>query len=75
MTTEVLENLGLVIEETPPEAMNLFPLETFAYKYPGKETRVCFTCPEFTAICPFSDFPSAFFLFCWVSSSALRWVL
>ncbi len=57
MTTEVLENLGLVIEETPPEEMHLFPLETFPYKYRGKETRVSFTCPEFTAICPFSDFP------------------
>ena len=57
MTTEVLDNLGLVIEETPPDELNLFPLETFAYKYTGKPTRVSFTCPEFTAICPFSDFP------------------
>ena len=57
MATEVIENLGLVIEETPPEEMNLFPLETFAYRYKGKETRISFTCPEFTAICPFSDFP------------------
>lgn len=57
MTTEVLDSLGLVIEETPPDQMNLFPLETFAYKYTGKETRVSFTCPEFTAVCPFSDFP------------------
>jgi 7-cyano-7-deazaguanine reductase len=57
MAIEVLENLGLVIEETPPEQMNLFPLETFAYKYVGKETRISFTSSEFTAICPFSDFP------------------
>jgi 7-cyano-7-deazaguanine reductase len=57
MTTEVLEYSGLVIEETPPEEMNLHPLETFEYKYKGKETVVSFTCPEFTAICPFSDFP------------------
>ncbi len=57
MAIEVLENLGLVIEETTPEQMNLFPLETFAYKYKGKETRVSFTTAEFTAICPFSDFP------------------
>jgi 7-cyano-7-deazaguanine reductase len=57
MAIEVLENLGLVIEETPPEKMNLFPLETFAYKYVGKETRISFTSSEFTAICPFSDFP------------------
>ncbi len=57
MTTEVLEYSGLVIEETPPEAMSLAPLDTFAYKYKGKEIKISFTCPEFTAICPFSDFP------------------
>lgn len=57
MTTEVLEYSGLVIEETPPEAMSLVPLDTFAYKYKGKEIKISFTCPEFTAICPFSDFP------------------
>lgn len=57
MTTEVLEYSGLVIEETPPEAMKLAPLDTFAYKYKGKEIKISFTCPEFTAICPFSDFP------------------
>lgn len=57
MTTEVLEYSGLVIEETPPEAMALAPLDTFAYKYKGKEIKISFTCPEFTAICPFSDFP------------------
>lgn len=57
MAVEVIENLSLVIEETPPQEMKLFPLETFAYKYVGNETRISFTCPEFTAICPFSDFP------------------
>ncbi len=57
MAVEVIENLSLVIEETPVEEMKLFPLETFAYKYVGNETRISFTCPEFTAICPFSDFP------------------
>jgi 7-cyano-7-deazaguanine reductase len=57
MTAEVIENLSLVIEETPNEEMKLFPLETFAYKYVGNETRISFSCPEFTAICPFSDFP------------------
>ena len=57
MATEILEHTGLVIEETPPEALPLVPLDTFAYKYPGKEIRIEFTCPEFTAICPFSDFP------------------
>jgi 7-cyano-7-deazaguanine reductase len=57
MATEILEHAGLVIEETPPEALNLAPLDTFAYQYKGKEVRINFTCPEFTAICPFSDFP------------------
>jgi 7-cyano-7-deazaguanine reductase len=57
MTTEILEHSGLVIEETPHEAMNLPSLDTFQYKYKGKEIKISFTCPEFTAICPFSDFP------------------
>ena len=57
MTMEVLEQSGLVIEETHPEAMELHPLETFQYKYKGKEITISFECPEFTAICPFSDFP------------------
>jgi len=57
MTTEVLQHSSLVIEETPAEAMNLPKLDTFEYKYKGKETEISFTCPEFTAICPFSDFP------------------
>lgn len=57
MATEVLEYSGLVIEETPPEQMSLAPLDTFGYKYRGKEIKISFTCPEFTAICPFSDFP------------------
>ena len=57
MSVELLENTGLLIEETPVEEMNLFPLDTFTYKYVGKETLISFTCPEFTAICPFSDFP------------------
>jgi len=57
MTAEILEHSGLVIEETPPETMNLPVLDTFEYQYKGKEIRISFTCPEFTAICPFSDFP------------------
>src|ERR1700741_4531311 len=57
MAVELLEHTGLLVEETPAEEMNLFPLDTFQYKYKGKETRISFTCPEFTAICPFSDFP------------------
>ena len=57
MTTEVLEHSGLIVEETPLDAMNLPKLDTFEYSYSGKEIKVSFTCPEFTAICPFSDFP------------------
>src|SRR5215210_244652 len=57
MTTEIMEHSGIVIEETPPEALNLYRLETFEYQYKGKEIKISFTCPEFTAICPFSDFP------------------
>ncbi|HZS48060.1 MAG TPA: preQ(1) synthase [Blastocatellia bacterium] len=53
-TTEVFKP---VIESTPVEEMNLYPLDTFAYEYPGKEIHINFTIPEFTAICPFSDFP------------------
>ncbi len=37
--------------------MALYQLDTFAYEFPGKEIWVEFEMPEFTAICPFSDFP------------------
>ena len=47
----------LPIESTPREEMNLFPLDTFAYEFPGKQIKINFEIPEFTAICPFSDFP------------------
>jgi 7-cyano-7-deazaguanine reductase len=57
MRTEILERSGLLVEETPPEAMRFPRLDTFEYKYQGKEIVISFTCPEFTAICPFSDFP------------------
>jgi len=57
MTMEILEHSGLMIEETPVDAMDLPALDTFEYKYEGKEINISFTCPEFTAICPFSDFP------------------
>lgn len=52
------ENLqNLPIRSTPRGEMDLFPLDTFAYEFPGKEIWVNFEIPEFTAICPFSDFP------------------
>ena len=47
----------LKIESTPREDMNLFPLDTFEYEFPDSEVWVEFEIPEFTAICPFSDFP------------------
>ena len=47
----------LEIRSTPREEMQLFPLDTFPYEFTGREVRVRFEMPEFTAICPFSDFP------------------
>ena len=48
---------GLEIRPTPREEMNLYPLDTFPYEFAGREITVSFEMPEFTAICPFSDFP------------------
>lgn len=48
---------GLDIRPTPREEMNLFPLDTFPYEFAGNEIWVEFEIPEFTAVCPFSDFP------------------
>src|SRR2546428_13948013 len=48
---------GLDIRSTPREEMNLYPLDTFPYEFPGKEIKINFEMPEFTCICPFSDFP------------------
>ncbi len=47
----------LDIRSTPREEMNLFPLDTFEYEFAGNEIWIEFEMPEFTAICPFSDFP------------------
>jgi 7-cyano-7-deazaguanine reductase len=47
----------LEIRATPREEMNLYPLDSFEYEYAGREIWVEFEMPEFTAICPFSDFP------------------
>src|SRR6476619_2867250 len=47
----------LDIQSTPRDEMSLFPLDTFAYEFPGREIEIDFEIPEFTAICPFSDFP------------------
>jgi 7-cyano-7-deazaguanine reductase len=47
----------LDIQSTPREQMNLYPLDTFPYEFAGKEIKINFEIPEFTCICPFSDFP------------------
>jgi 7-cyano-7-deazaguanine reductase len=47
----------LQIQSTPVEEMNLFPLDTFEYEYRGNRIEISFTSTEFTAICPYSDFP------------------
>jgi len=47
----------LDIRSTPREEMNLYPLDTFPYEFPGREIKINFEIPEFTALCPFSDFP------------------
>lgn len=52
---ENLQNLDIC--STPREEMELYPLDTFSYEFPGSEIWVEFEIPEFTAICPFSDFP------------------
>ena len=48
---------GLDIQSTPRAEMNLYQLDTFAYEFPGREITIKFEMPEFTCICPFSDFP------------------
>jgi 7-cyano-7-deazaguanine reductase len=59
MTTELspTNQQGLDIQSTPRAEMNLYPLDTFAYEFPGREIKIKFDIPEFTCICPFSDFP------------------
>ena len=59
-TTEPLAPIneqGLEIRPTPRREMNLYALDTFAYEFPGREIKINFEIPEFTAVCPFSDFP------------------
>lgn len=54
---EVSPEQHLEIRSTPRKEMHLVPLDTFAYDYPGRRIEIQFTSNEFTAICPFSDFP------------------
>lgn len=51
------EDSKLEIRSTPRDEMGLYPLETFPYEFAGSDVTVRFEMPEFTAICPFSDFP------------------
>lgn len=48
---------NLDIQSTPREEMELYPLDTFPYEFPGREIEIKFEIPEFTCVCPFSDFP------------------
>lgn len=48
---------NLDIQSTPRESMSLVQLDTFEYEFPGSKIWIDFEIPEFTAICPFSDFP------------------
>lgn len=60
MTESVLPLINqqeLDINSTPRAEMHLYPLDTFPYEFPGREIRINFEIPEFTAVCPFSDFP------------------
>ncbi|MGH9932907.1 MAG: preQ(1) synthase [Pyrinomonadaceae bacterium] len=52
-----LNQQGLDVRSTPRAEMKLFPIDTFAYEFPGREIKINFEITEFTAICPFSDFP------------------
>jgi 7-cyano-7-deazaguanine reductase len=54
---EITPEASIQIRSTPREMMSLWPLDTFAYEYPGQRIEISFTSDEFTAICPFSDFP------------------
>ncbi len=55
--TTIANQQYLDIRSTPREEMQLCPLDTFPYEFPGREIKISFEIPEFTAICPFSDFP------------------
>src|SRR3954453_3361839 len=48
---------GLDIRSTPRDELDLSPIDTFEYEYTGRNIWIDFEIPEFTAICPFSDFP------------------
>lgn len=57
ITLPAVNNQNLDLRSTPRAEMELYPLDTFPYEFVGREVRVSFEIPEFTAVCPFSDFP------------------
>lgn len=57
MTLPTANQQNLDIQSTPREKMELYPLDTFPYEFPGREIKIKFEIPEFTCVCPFSDFP------------------
>jgi 7-cyano-7-deazaguanine reductase len=57
MTLQPPNQQGLEICATPRAEMDLHSLDTFPYEFPGKEIKINFEIPEFTCVCPFSDFP------------------
>ena len=57
MTLPPTNQQKLEINSTPRNEMDLFPLDTFEYEHVGSKIWIDFKIPEFTAICPFSDFP------------------
>ncbi len=57
VTLQPTNRQNLDIRSTAREEMKLYPLDTFKYEYAGRRIWIDFEIPEFTAICPFSDFP------------------
>ncbi len=57
MNLPAVNQQNLDLRSTPREEMDLIALDTFKYEYAGREIWIEFEMPEFTAICPFSDFP------------------
>jgi 7-cyano-7-deazaguanine reductase len=57
VTLPIANQQNLDIQSTPREKMELYPLDTFPYEFPGREIKIKFEIPEFTCVCPFSDFP------------------
>jgi 7-cyano-7-deazaguanine reductase len=57
MARKAARRVAIAHRSTPEDRLRLHPLHVFEYEHRGRETEIDFTIPEFTAICPFSDFP------------------